>query len=81
MPPGCTEFTRIPEWPSSIAATFVMPRTANLLAVYARVLGRPMNPLVDEVLMMDPPPAAFIDGTTACMPRKHPTWFTLMTAM
>src|SRR5919108_1038222 len=32
MPPGHTVFTRIPYRPSSMAAVFVIPRTANLLA-------------------------------------------------
>src|SRR5690606_12657426 len=31
--PGCTEFARIPFAPSSSAATFVMPRMANFVAV------------------------------------------------
>ena len=31
--PGCTEFTRMPFGPSSMAAALVMPRTANLLPV------------------------------------------------
>ena len=31
--PGCTEFTRIPRGASSMAAAFVMPRTAHLLAM------------------------------------------------
>jgi hypothetical protein len=32
-PPGCTELTRIPNCASSAAATLVMPRIANLLAL------------------------------------------------
>ena len=32
IPPGCTELARIPNRPSSSAATLVMPCTANLLA-------------------------------------------------
>ena len=32
-PPGCTELTRMPNCASSCAATLVMPRMANLLAL------------------------------------------------
>ena len=40
-----------------------------------------MRPDTDEVFTIEPPPAAFSAGTAACMPRKQPTWFTLMTDM
>ena len=33
--PGCTELSRIPFGPSSSAATLVMPRIANFVAVLA----------------------------------------------
>jgi len=32
-PPGWTELTRMPRWPSSWAADLVIPRIANLLAL------------------------------------------------
>ena len=80
-PPGWIEFTRMPKRPSSIAAVFVMPRIANFDAVYDTSPFLEPMPSIDEMLTIDPPPAAFIGAIAARMPRKHPTWFTLMTAM
>ena len=39
----------------------------------------PQMPPFDEMLMIDPPPARCIDGTTDFMPRKVPMRFTSMT--
>src|SRR5262249_61593509 len=74
MIPGWIEFTRIPNGPSSRAAPFVMPRTAHLLAPYAKHGAEPLNPAIDEMLMIEPDRCAFIDGATACMPRNTPVW-------
>ena len=56
-PPGCTELTRMPNWPSSCAAALVIPRTANLLALYADSPAAPVNPSTEEMFTIDPPPA------------------------
>src|SRR3954453_12572150 len=36
----------------------------------------PPSPSVEEALMIEPPPFAFIVGTTACMPSQQPSWLT-----
>jgi hypothetical protein len=38
-------------------------------------------PSIDEMLTIAPPPLAFIRGCTDFIPRKQPTWLTLMTVM
>src|SRR4051812_35270514 len=56
-PPGWIEFTRIPKWPSSMAAVLVMPRMANFDAEYdTRPFLEPC-PSIDEMLTIEPPPA------------------------
>src|SRR3954463_2482043 len=79
MPPGCTELQRILSAPYSIAATLVMPRTPNLLAVYAPQNTVPASPSVEEMLTIEPPPARFIAGMTVFIPRKTPIRLTSMT--
>src|SRR3546814_17632250 len=54
MPPGCTEFTRTPLCPYSIAAALVRPRMPHLLALYADRLFAPFMPSTDELLTMLP---------------------------
>src|SRR3954453_22281202 len=78
-PPGWMEFTRMPKRPSSRAAVLVIPRMANLLAEYETSPFFEPMPSMDEMLMIDPVPAAFIGAMAARMPRKQPTWLTLMT--
>src|SRR5215472_5618143 len=73
IPPGWTEFTLIPNWPSSCAAAFVMPRTANLLAEYAEQSAAPVSPSIDEMFTIEPPPAAFIGSIADFMPSQQPT--------
>ena len=41
----------------------------------------PPIPAIDEMLMMEPPPAAFIGPATARMPRNTPSWLIWMTRM
>jgi hypothetical protein len=41
-------------------------------------LGEPRSPAVEEMLTIEPPPERSIAGTTACMPRKQPSWLTRM---
>src|SRR5581483_5819741 len=72
MPPGCTLLTRIFSAPFSSAATFVMPRTANLLPVYAPQNNVPPSPSVDDRLTIEPPPARFIAGIACFIPRNVP---------
>src|SRR6266568_3066975 len=69
----------MPNWPSSCAATLVMPRTANLLALYADSPAAPVNPSIEEMLTIDPPPAVFIGSITAFMPSQQPTALTSST--
>src|SRR5580700_506421 len=78
-PPGCTELTRIPNLASSRAATLVMPRMANLLALYAESPSAPVNPSIEEMLTIEPPPALVIGSITAFMPSQQPTAFTSST--
>src|SRR5215471_10918403 len=75
-PPGWTELTRMPNRPSSRAAALVMPRMANLLALYAESPAAPVKPSIEEMLMIEPPPAAVIGPITAFMPSQQPTAFT-----
>ena len=79
MKPGWIELTRMFLGPSSIAADFASPRTAHFEATYGCTIGAPRSPSIDETLMIEPPPAAFICSTTACMPRKVPVRLTSMT--
>ena len=39
----------------------------------------PPRPSTEEVLTIDPPPAAFIGSTAARMPRKQPNWLIRIT--
>ncbi len=79
MKPGWIEFTRIPRGASTRAAALVMPRTAHLLATQERIRSIPIRPSIEEMLRIDPPPAALIGSTTARMPRKTPVWLTSVT--
>ncbi len=64
-----------------MAAVLVMPRMANLEAEYEMSPFLEPWPSIEEMLTIEPDRADFIAGITARMPRKHPTWFTLMTSM
>src|SRR5258705_13192781 len=56
-----------------MAVDLVKRRTAPLVAVYAAVPpGAPTRPAVDEMLMIDPPPACRIGGGGHLRPRKNP---------
>src|SRR6478672_1430237 len=79
MKPGCTEFTRMLYWPSSSAADLLRPRTAHFDATYGCTMTAPRRPSIEEMLMMEPPPSAFIASTEACMPRNVPVRLTSMT--
>src|SRR6185437_8426177 len=62
--PGQTAFARTPCGPSSIASVLVRPITAHLAATYGARRPIPCWPAVEEMLMIDPLPAAFMAGTT-----------------
>jgi hypothetical protein len=51
----------------------------HLLATYAPRNGSPQIPPLDDVLMIDPPPALIIDGVTLFMPIIGPTRLTSRT--
>ena len=70
----------MPLGPSSIAATFVIPRIANLVAEYAAHAAMPPSPSIEEALMIEPPPFLRIVRATAFMPRKQPSWLTRNTS-
>src|SRR3546814_13894791 len=86
IPPGCTELTRMPSGPRSMAAVFESPRRPHLLATYAPPDGSPTIPALEEMLMIDPPPARSIDGVTTFIPLSGPirlmssTWRTRATS-
>jgi hypothetical protein len=74
--PGWSEFTRMPWGASSMAADLVRPRRPHFDATYPWAQGVPRSPSIDEVLMIEPPPAAIIASAAACMPRKAPVRLT-----
>src|SRR5258705_12906676 len=56
-----------------MAVDLVKRRTAPLVAVYAAVPpGAPTRPAVDEMLMIDPPPACRIGGVPHFLPQETP---------
>src|SRR6478735_3823467 len=79
--PGCTELTRMPLGPSSIAAALVMPRIANLVAEYAVHIASPPRPSIEEAFTIDPPPFLRMVRATDFMPRKQPSWLMLTISM
>ena len=79
--PGCTELTRMPLGPSSIAAALVMPRMANLVAEYAVHIAMPPRPSIEEAFTIEPPPFLRMVRATDFMPRKQPSWLTLTSSM
>src|SRR5215469_12128080 len=79
MPPGQTQFTRIPKGPSSMAVALENPRTAHLLEQYAERVDIPCRPAVEETLTIAPPPV-FIVRATALVPSMVPLRFTSMTS-
>src|SRR5262249_33972574 len=72
MPPGWTELTRMPDGPRSFAALFVKPRTAHFDVAYDDNPTMPRNPAIDEMLTIEPPPAARIGSTTLVIPHHVP---------
>src|SRR6516162_722085 len=71
--PGCTEFTRMLSRPCCTAAALVKVRTAPFEALYPTwTWSWPVMPEIDEMLTIDPPPAAFMTGIANFMPRKTP---------
>src|SRR5262245_83240 len=77
--PGCTELQRLLSRACWMAVDLVQSRTALLVAVYAAVSpGLPTRPAVDEILMMEPPPAARIAGLAHFVPRNTPLTLTAM---
>src|SRR5947207_13606398 len=77
--PGCTELQRMLSRACWIAVDLVKSRTAPLVAVYAAVSpGLPTSPAVDEMLMMEPPPACRMAGIAHFVPRNTPLALTAM---
>src|SRR5262249_58232229 len=70
--PGCTEFTRILSGAYWIAAALEKMRTAPLDAWYAALPCEPIIPQIDDMLMIEPPPARCMAGIAALVPRKTP---------
>src|SRR6185437_11036624 len=58
--PGQMAFARTPCGPSSIASVLVRPITAHLAATYGARSPIPCWPAVEEMLMIEPLPAAFM---------------------
>jgi len=79
MKPGCTEFTRMLSFPWRTAMALEKILTAPFDALYAGCPpAEPTSPMMEEMLMMDPPPASSILGTAALVPRKTPLELTSM---
>src|SRR5574341_1015304 len=74
--PGQIVFTRIPSFTWSNARHLVNCITAPFDVQYATVLGQPINPATEELLIIEPPPFFIIRGTTYLHIRNKP--FTLM---
>ena len=74
--PGCRELQRMPCGASSIATDLVSPVRPHFEATYPWAQGVPRRPSMEEVLMIDPPPAAIIASADARMPRKAPVRLT-----
>src|SRR5712691_5544168 len=71
--PGCTELQRMFSLACWMAVAFVNSRTAPLVAVYAAVSpGLPTSPAVEEMLMIEPPPARRSAGIAHFVPKKTP---------
>lgn len=68
--PGWTELTRIPAPANSMAAPSV--------AWGAVAPPLPMRPWIDEVSMMEPPPARRIASATTFIPSQTPVWSVAM---
>src|SRR5215510_9458100 len=63
--PGCTEFTRILSDAYWTAAALEKIRTAPFEAWYAALPCDPMMPQIDDMLIIEPPPARCMAGITA----------------
>src|SRR5262245_53426804 len=75
--PGWTELQRIRSFAYWIAVALVSRRTAPFDAWYcALVVSTPTRPSWDEMLMIEPPPAARIAGMAARVPRNTPVELT-----
>ena len=61
---------------SSRAADFVSPVRPHLEATYPCAQGVPRRPSIEEVLMIEPPPAAIMASAAARMPRNGPVRLT-----
>ena len=71
--PGCTEFALIPSFPYLTAVALVNNLTEPLEALYAGCpLSPPTNPIIDDILTMEPPPVVCICGTACFVPRNTP---------
>src|SRR5256886_17677364 len=77
--PGGTELQRILSFACWMARDLVKSGTAPLVALYAAVSpGLPTSPAVDEMLMMEPPPACRMAGIAHLVPRNTPLTLTAM---
>ena len=79
MGPGCTELARMPSLAYWMAVALVSSRTAPLDALYAAA-APPTSPEVDEMLMIEPPPALLMAGMAAFVPRNTPFALTSITS-
>lgn len=62
MNPGKSAFTRTPAGRGSAAAVSVRLRTAALDAAYEAISGEPAVAVIEDRVMMEPPPEAMIAG-------------------
>src|SRR3954469_11524833 len=63
--PGQMALQRMPLPTKSIATDLVKPTIAALVAMYAKRFGTPLKPAIDEMLMIEAPPASSIFGRNA----------------
>jgi hypothetical protein len=71
-----TALTRTPSTACSEAAAWVRPTTPCLATVSALAVAKPTGPRIEAMLMIDPPPVAFIAPMAARWVKKTPLRFT-----
>jgi hypothetical protein len=76
--PGWTVLTRTPSSAAahSIATAFANRRTPPFVAQYPAKPADPRRPATDDMMIIDPPPARRMAGTTYFTERKTPSRFT-----
>src|SRR5262249_54009783 len=79
IPPGQTEFTRMPSFEYSNAAFLVRPLIACLDATYGPSPGNPISPAAEARFTIAPPPFFTIQSISYLRQRKVPLAFTDMT--